>query len=543
MNRQISAVIIMTIFTQFCFSADWLCFRNNLQRTGFTNETMPVPIKKPQWQFGPAGAFASSPSIVRDVLYIGSRDSTVYAINANSGQLIWKRKVKGWVDSSPLVKGDSLVVGSMDGNLYILNSTTGVSFGELSWGLQLASPAALPDGTILTLIGYPVNKLVKYNAFPIAPNWAKVFGQPMLSSPAIFNDMVVFGGDDGVLRGIRLSDTSRQWSVQTQGTTYLSTAAISDSAVFFAPGDYDRSVYEVGLYDGHVRWQSGGVAALAKGRAGTAQQIPASLLYDLRRMSPHQRSAWLDYYRKQHAPFAMALLKKTNSSDNPDFTPSDNTIRTSSVAVDSKHVCVIQREPGFADMVDMVPQSRFTLLALDKSNGSELWRFADYQEAEMQAFNSSPIIAGDKVFCGWGGGLVYAFDVNTGKQLWSDTLNGTLFSSPAVSNGRLFFATNNGYVYCYQTGATPVFPLALRHEGLRFLRNPMRLAFYLDVRSKVRIRIFNPLGRLTATLIDGMVEKGDRTVLINREKIRSGYYIITAEIGSLRQQMHFPLVR
>jgi eukaryotic-like serine/threonine-protein kinase len=457
MNMKIKPITIaLLLCATLCFADDWVCFRGNPQRTGYSAERTGNPSAKPLWRFGPAGAFISSPSVVNGVLYIGSRDSTIYAIDAKTGILIWKKKVFGWVDSSPLLFGDSLVVGCRDEEIYVLDKNNGETIGEIPAGLQLSSPVELDDGSILSLIGHPLNSFSKINLRGIGNSWSLVFTQPMFSSPAVMGAMTAFGGNDGMLYGVDLTARSITWSLKTEGTAYLSTPAISESLVFFAPGDFDRNIYAVWLADGTLFWKSAGNAALAKSRARTAAQIPPQILYNLKRMSPLQRSKWLEYYQRQGAPFAgiINLSKNSTAVGTPDFVPSDNDIRTSSVAVEQDKVFVVQRELGFTNDIDMAPISRYTLLALDKATGNEVWRFTDYRNAIVLGYNSSPVIAGGLVFFGWGEGMLFAANKTDGEIVWRDTLAGDIISSPAISDKKLFIATVNGNLYAFNLTET-----------------------------------------------------------------------------------------
>jgi hypothetical protein len=313
----------------------------------------------------------------------------------------------------------------------------------------------LEDGTILTLIGHPYNAFAKYQRNDPPDPWRLLFTQPMYSSVAAAGSTAVFGGNDGFLYGVNLSDNSIRWSVKTSGTTYLSTPAVSDSLVFFAPGDYDRSVYAVWLSDGQIYWQSEGKGGLAKTSSSAAAQVPPSLLGQMQHMTPLQRARWLEYYQNQGTSFAKRpALDKKSAGFVAGWVPADDRVRTSSVTVDANNTYVVQRELGYNNIVDMLPQSRFSLLAIDKGTGNEVWRFIDYRTAAIAGYNASPVVTTNKIFFGWGEGMLYACDKNNGKVVWRDTLNGDIISSPAIANGRLFVATMNGYLYAFDLSAT-----------------------------------------------------------------------------------------
>ena len=67
----------------------------------------------------------SSPVVANGVVYVGSIDGNLYALNAGTGALLWKYTTGSAVDSSPAVANGVVYVGSDDNNLYALNASTG----------------------------------------------------------------------------------------------------------------------------------------------------------------------------------------------------------------------------------------------------------------------------------------------------------------------------------------------------------------------------------------------------------------------------------
>ena len=60
------------------------------------------------------------------VVYVGSADCNVYALNASTGALLWSYTTGGRVFSSPAVaNGVVYVIGWDTSNLYALNASTG----------------------------------------------------------------------------------------------------------------------------------------------------------------------------------------------------------------------------------------------------------------------------------------------------------------------------------------------------------------------------------------------------------------------------------
>lgn len=111
---------------------------------------------------GPVGPIQSSPALSSDPtnstiprLYVGSDDGNLYAINGNTGAVVWSFKTDGAIASSPAVATGGtepvIVVGSDDGNVYFVldNGTTAAQMATFHIGAPVrSSPAIGSDGTI-----------------------------------------------------------------------------------------------------------------------------------------------------------------------------------------------------------------------------------------------------------------------------------------------------------------------------------------------------------------------------------------------------------
>ena len=59
------------------------------------------------------------------MVYVGSWDHNVYALNASTGALLWSFVTGNLVGSSPAVADGVVYFGSYDNNVYALNARTG----------------------------------------------------------------------------------------------------------------------------------------------------------------------------------------------------------------------------------------------------------------------------------------------------------------------------------------------------------------------------------------------------------------------------------
>jgi len=87
----------------------------------------------------------SSPAVADNVVYVGSNDGNVYALNATTGAFIWNYTTGNSVFSSAAVADGIVYVGSNDGNVYALNATTGIQVWVYTTGgpVEWSSPAVV----------------------------------------------------------------------------------------------------------------------------------------------------------------------------------------------------------------------------------------------------------------------------------------------------------------------------------------------------------------------------------------------------------------
>ena len=81
----------------------------------------------------------STPVVGKGVVYFGSHDKNIYAVDLRSGREKWRRQTGGAVVAKPLLFKDLVVIGSFDKNLYALRAEDGTPVwgGQSFPGLQL----------------------------------------------------------------------------------------------------------------------------------------------------------------------------------------------------------------------------------------------------------------------------------------------------------------------------------------------------------------------------------------------------------------------
>lgn len=100
------------------------------------------------WTFQAAEPFSGSVVATDDLVYAGTGDHRVVALDAHTGALRWEYTTKGPVDSSPAVTGDWLFIGMRDGRLVSLDRHTGAERWEFNTGGPVGSPPLVTDGEV-----------------------------------------------------------------------------------------------------------------------------------------------------------------------------------------------------------------------------------------------------------------------------------------------------------------------------------------------------------------------------------------------------------
>jgi len=125
-------------------SSAWPMYRHDAARSGYAPISVPAKLKKlwatpvasrPVASGGVGGKLGSLVSAADIVIAVTPESHTLHALDAASGERIWKFTSGGRIDSPPTFRGGQLIFGSHDGWVYCLRA----SDGELVWRF-LAAP-------------------------------------------------------------------------------------------------------------------------------------------------------------------------------------------------------------------------------------------------------------------------------------------------------------------------------------------------------------------------------------------------------------------
>ena len=137
----------------------------------------------------------SSPIEHDGIIYIGSKDSYVYAISVDDGTVLWKYKTGGIIRSTPTIDGELLYIGSWDGHMYALNKND----GNMKWIFDAgkciqSSPLVVEDKVIF---GSRIASIFALNKNTGKELWKTNYWMSWVeSSPVLFDGYIYIGSSD-----------------------------------------------------------------------------------------------------------------------------------------------------------------------------------------------------------------------------------------------------------------------------------------------------------------------------------------------------------
>jgi outer membrane protein assembly factor BamB len=205
---------------------------------------------------------ASSPAYARGRLYIVNLvPGHVVKLDAKTGKVIWKRALPGRAESSPLVIGNTVYFGCENDQLFALSTRN----GNVRWATTLGGPVkaapAYRNGTLY--VGDYGGYMNAVDAKTGKIRWqtsslGQGFGTSgeFYSTPALAFGRVYAGNNDDRVYSFDQSDGTLAWSYSTGGYVYSGPAvaqtAHTGPTVYI--GSFDGNIYALNAKTGEPRW-------------------------------------------------------------------------------------------------------------------------------------------------------------------------------------------------------------------------------------------------------------------------------------------------
>ncbi len=204
------------------------------------------------WELSVGADVYSTPLLENGVLYFGAEDKKLWAVDAATGNRLWQFIAQGAVRTSPIYVSGAVYFGSDDGRVYALDVASAEHglFWQFQTGSKVRTSPAFYRGSLFVVSddGY----LYAISASDGGMRWrAKLPSKYMFAQPVIERKSII------VTSGSRLVayDTERgshRWTFQSGGLI-SGAPAISNRRVYV--GSNDGVVYCLGSNDGRIVWR------------------------------------------------------------------------------------------------------------------------------------------------------------------------------------------------------------------------------------------------------------------------------------------------
>ncbi|MBU2869786.1 outer membrane protein assembly factor BamB [Colwellia sp. E2M01] len=217
------------------------------------------------WEARTSALVAGGPTAGLNKIFVGTENGDVYALDSETGELVWHSKIKGEVITPPAIDSGVLVVNSASGLLKAFDATTGEELWEIEQDVPALTLRGISAPTIASggvLVGSAKGDINVYILATGQSGWATEVGEPtgstelqrvvdVDSAPVVFGDKVYVISARGNLVAIELTSGRILW--KRQYSSYRQIAIYRNDIYITTTRGH---VYSLNRINGIERWSN-----------------------------------------------------------------------------------------------------------------------------------------------------------------------------------------------------------------------------------------------------------------------------------------------
>ena len=236
---------------------DWPRFGYDVGRSKFLDAQSVKPPFRKVWKYKGDELIEFAPIVVDDRVYFIDNAGLYVCLDAETGKLIWKRKLASLNASSPAYEDGVLYSVSLSPNQALaIRARDGKTIWKKSLDDRAESSPLVIRGRVY--FGDEGGQLYALDGKDGSTIWQTGLGGSVKAAPA-FDEGTIFVGDyGGNMNAVRASDGKIEWQTADLGTglggsgRIYSTAAVAFGRVY--AGDVDNRVYSYEEDSGEIAW-------------------------------------------------------------------------------------------------------------------------------------------------------------------------------------------------------------------------------------------------------------------------------------------------
>lgn len=194
----------------------------------------PPTLGSVAWKFRTRGRVISSPAVSGDLVFVGSTDQGLYAVDRATGTQRWRFATEGSIASSPAVANGLVYVSSADGNVYAVDAATGAK----KWQFATRGERRFTAPGI-------------HGAVPRTERMPDPF-DVFLSSPTIVGNTLYIGSGDEHVYALDALTGAKKWEFAALDVIHAAPAVVNGLVYV---GSWDRNLYALDATTGRERWR------------------------------------------------------------------------------------------------------------------------------------------------------------------------------------------------------------------------------------------------------------------------------------------------
>ena len=258
-------------------AGDVMAFDEKTGKTLWHIDLSDIDKERSFWDSRQSALLSGGPVAGLDKVFIGSENGKLYALDAQTGALLWQTNIKGEIINAPAVDANVVVVNSASGIMKAFNAEN----GEELWKVEQDVPALTLRGISApviasggVLVGSGKGAVNVYLLEKGQQGWSTEIGEPtgstelervidVDSAPLAFGDKIYAVSSRGNLAAIELKSGRLLWKRQYSSYRQI---AIYRNTIFLT--NLRGHVYAIDRVNGIERWSN--LALANRGVTGPA---------------------------------------------------------------------------------------------------------------------------------------------------------------------------------------------------------------------------------------------------------------------------------
>ncbi|MBV8530191.1 MAG: PQQ-binding-like beta-propeller repeat protein [Candidatus Eremiobacteraeota bacterium] len=226
---------LLAALTMAVVAPAWTQFRLGPHNNAVVSGTLETA-----WRIETGGQISASPTVIDGTLYIGNNAGSLYAIDAASGQILWKGHVPNPLMSAPLIYGDLVIVGEGDPT----------------------SRTSSPSEPVM--VGQGESAMIGFDRASGAIRWQTMLSGSAMPTPAIIDGTLINHDGAGWINGLDPATGAKRYSRSIGSMASMSAILPVGNGDFVTAGVGSNALWRLHADGGSVVWRSG----FSKGASG-----------------------------------------------------------------------------------------------------------------------------------------------------------------------------------------------------------------------------------------------------------------------------------